>query len=123
MLQGLMGTAHLDRAGLESSILTLRYRQADSYFISEEFIARLVIGAAFGLLYRCNLDEVRFHFTRDGQDVPLHVSKDAYAAFFGLSEDQMSALTKDPARFDASPVHRVTEARQWEFYLRFAKDA
>ena len=123
MLHVMMGSAHLESAELTGPVLTLRYRQADAYFVNDEFVARLVIGAAFGLLYRCGLGEVHFHFMRDGQDVPLHVSREAFAAFFGLDEEQMAALAADPARFDASPVHRVTEARQWEFYLQFTKDA
>jgi hypothetical protein len=123
MLPGMMGTPYLESAQLDGSVLTLKYRQADTYFVNDEFVARLAIGAAFGLLYRCGVGEVRFLFTRDGQEVLLHVDKVGFNAFFKLTEEQMARFATDPARFDASPVHTVTEARQWEFYLQFTKDA
>jgi hypothetical protein len=122
MLQGMMGATHLVAAQVEGGVLTVKYGPADSYFVNDEFVARLAIGAAFGLLYRCGLNEVRFHFVRDGQEVQLHVTKEGFNVFFKLTEEQMTRLATDPARFDASPVHMVSEARQWEFYLHFTKD-
>jgi len=122
MLHGLMGTRYLDRAELDGTAISLHYRQADSYFINDEFVARLSIGAAFGLLYRCALGEVIFHYNREGQDVALHVTKEAFNGFFGLTEQQMTQLASDPDRFDVSPVHQVNESKQWEFYLQFTKD-
>ena len=123
MLQGMLGAAYLDRAALEGSSIALSFRPDDGYFANEEFIARLTIGAAFGLLYRCGLDEARFVFRRDGQEARLRVAKDAFAAFFGLTNEQMTRLAADPARFEESPVRTVSGSRQWEFYLQFTKDA
>jgi hypothetical protein len=123
MLQGMLGAGHLDQAALEGGFIDLSFRQDDRYFVNEEFIARLTIGAAFGLLFRCGLGEARFVFRRDGQEVRLRVAKDAFAAFFGLSAEQMQPIASDPARFEESPIHKVNGARQWEFFLQFTKDA
>lgn len=123
MLQGMLGASHLDQAALEGASLALSFRQDDRYFVSEEFIARLVIGAAFGLFFRCGLDEARFVFHRDGQEVRLRVAQDAFAAFFGMNAEQLNGIASDPARFEESPVRKVDGSRQWEFYLQFTKDA
>jgi hypothetical protein len=100
----------------------LKFRPDDAYFISEEFLARLTIGAAFGLLYRCGLERANFEFNRAGQDVRLKVDRTAFAEFFGLTPDQTADLAGNPDRFEASPVRRVSEAKQWEFFLHFSKD-
>jgi hypothetical protein len=123
MLQGMLGAGHLDQAALEGGSIDLSFRQDDRYFVNEEFIARLTIGAAFGLLFRCGLGEARFVFHRDGQKLRLLVAKDAFAAFFGLRAEQMQRIASDPARFEESPIRKVNGSRQWEFYLQFTKDA
>jgi hypothetical protein len=69
------------------------------------------------------LGEARFVFHRDGQKLRLLVAKDAFAAFFGLSAEQMQRIASDPARFEESPIRKVNGSRQWEFYLQFTKDA
>ena len=123
MLQGMVGASHLDRATLDGSSIAVSFREDDRYFVNDEFVARLTIGAAFGLLYRCGLDEARFVFRRDGQEVGLRVAKADFAAFFGLTEAQMTRIASDPTRFEESPIHKVSGSRQWEFYLQFTKDA
>jgi len=122
MLQGMLGTGHLEHTELAGSGIALHFRADDAYFTSDEFIARLVIGAAFGLLHRCGLDHAVFTFVRNGNDVRLRVAKAAFDAFFALSAAQMARLASDPDRFEHSPVRNVTEARQWEFFLQFSKD-
>ncbi|MFI5399839.1 MAG: hypothetical protein ACHQZQ_02145, partial [SAR324 cluster bacterium] len=122
ILNGMLGAGHLDRVALDGSSIALRFRQDDRYFVNDEFFARLAIGAAFGLLCRCGLSEARFLFLRDGQEVNLRIGKDAFNRFFGLSEEQMTRIASDPARFEDSPVHKIDEKRQWEFYLQFTKN-
>jgi len=121
ILNGMMGANRLDSVDLDGSSISLRFRPDDPYFASDEFCARLAIGAAFGLLYRCGLSEARIAFLRDGQHVNLRIGKDAFNRFFGLSEEQMTGIASDPARFEDSPVHKIAPARQWEFYLHFTK--
>jgi hypothetical protein len=122
MLQGMLGAGRLDQVTLDGSSIAVSFRQDEGYFAHDEFIARLTIGAAFGLFYRCGLGEARFLFRRDGQEVRLRVGKEAFTAFFVLTEEQMTRIATDPARFEESPVHKVSGARQWEFYLQFTKD-
>ncbi len=121
MLQGMLGAGHLERCELTGTGIALHFRADDAYFASEELIARLVIGAAFGLLHRCGLEEAAFTFVRHGMDVRLRVGKAAFDAFFGLSAEQMAQLAADPDRFETSPVRTVSERRQWEFFLHFSK--
>lgn len=122
MLQGMLGAPYVEQADLDGKSISIYFRGADDYFVNEEIIARLVIGAAFGLFYRCEIETAAFWFYRNETDVKLKVAKPAFNAFFGLTDDQMTKLAADPDRFEASPVHRVTEQRQWEFYLQFSKD-
>lgn len=121
ILNGMMGGGRLDSVALDGSSIALSFRQDDGYFASDEFCARLAIGAAFGLLCRCGLSEARILFVRDGQEVNLSIGKDDFNRFFGLSEEQMTSIAADPARFEDSPVHKIVPARQWEFYLQFTK--
>lgn len=123
MLQGMLGAPYVTRADLKGASISIHFRGADDYFVSEELMARLVIGAAFGLFYRCDMETATFRFRRNDADVKLSVDKPAFNAFFGLTGEQMTKLAADPDRFDTSPVHRVTERRQWEFFLQFSKDA
>ena len=122
MLQGMLGAPHIEQADLDGTQLSIYFRGDDDYFVGEEFLARLAIGAAFGFFYRCGVEKAAFWFFRNGEDVKLRFDKAAFNAFFGLSTEQMSKLAVDPNRFDASPVHQVNEQRQWEFYLQFSKD-
>jgi len=122
LLRGMLGASHLERAVLDGASLVLHFRADDAYFVSEEFIARLAVGAAFGLLYRCGLQHVACHFVRQGQDVRLRIARDAFAAFFGLSPEALERLASDPERFEASPVRTISAARQWEFFLQFSKE-
>jgi len=121
MLQGMLGAPYLEQADLDGTSLSLYFRGDDSYFASEEFMARLVMGGAFGLFFRCGIETATFWFYRNEQDVKLRVEKSAFNAFFGLNDAQMAKLAADPDRFEASPVHKVNEQRQWEFYLHFSK--
>ncbi len=122
MLLGMLGAPYLEQADLDGSQLSVYFRGDDAYFVSEEFMARLVIGAAFGFFYRCGIEAAVFWFFRNGEDVKLRIEQAAFNTFFGLSAEQMTKLASDPDRFDTSPVHRVSEQRQWEFYLQFSKD-
>ncbi len=121
MLQGMLGAPYLEQADLDGKSLSLYFRGDDNYFVGEEFMARLAIGAAFGLFFRCAIEVATFWFYRNEQDVKLRVEKPAFNAFFGLNDKQMAKLAADPDRFEASPVHKVNEQRQWEFFLHFSK--
>lgn len=121
MLHGMLGAGHLERAELAGTGIALHFRPDDAYFSSDELIARLVIGAAFGLLHRCGLEHAVFTFVRNGNDVRLRVAKAAFDSFFRLSAQQMARLARDPEHFETSSVRTVSEARQWEFFLQFSK--
>jgi hypothetical protein len=122
MLIGMLGAPYVEQADLDGTQLSIYFRGDDDYFVSEEFMARLVIGAAFGFFFRCGLETATFWFFRNGEDVKLRVEQAAFNTFFGLNAEQMTRLASDPDRFDSSPVHRVNEQQQWEFYLQFSKD-
>jgi hypothetical protein len=118
----MLGAPYVEQADLDGTSLSIYFRGADDYFVSEEFMARLVIGAAFGFFYRCGIEQAAFWFFRSETDVKLTIDKPAFNAFFGLNAKQMAKLAADPDKFEASPIHRVSEQKQWEFYLQVSKD-
>jgi hypothetical protein len=120
-LRFMLGATHLERHEVEARLIRLWFRPDEDYFGSEEVVARIAIGGGFALLYRFGFATVEFHAALHGEPVRLHVDKPEFADFFGMPEADLEALAKTPDRWDASPLGRVSDAQQWQFFLKFSK--
>jgi hypothetical protein len=120
-LRFMLGAQHLERHEVEGRTIRLWFRTDDAYFGSEEVLARIAIGGGFALLHRFGFATVQLHATLNGQPVRLHVGQAEFDAFFGMTAEQLDALAKTPDRWDTSPIGRVSDERQWQFFLEFSK--
>jgi hypothetical protein len=120
-LKWMQGGKYLERHELAEGSIILRFRRDDSYFGSEELAARIAIGAAFSLLYRFSFPLAVLHLTVKAEPVRLRIDRAAFAAFFGMTDEQMADLARHPDRWEASPIGKADERKQWEFFLKFSR--
>jgi hypothetical protein len=120
-LRFMLGAQHLERHEVDGRVIRLWFRPDENFFTSEEVVARVAIGGAFPLLHRFGFESAEFHTALAGQPVRLRVTKAEFDAFFSLSAAAMDALAKAPDQWDHSPIGRVTEQQQWQFFLKFSK--
>lgn len=116
---GMLG-AFLDSHKAEGELIQLRFRAHDGFFSSREDIALLSIGAAFSLMEGRGYRRVVLDYSLHGTPVRLELERGAFAAFFGLEEDDLSALAADHARFEQSPLRTLSPEGQRAFWEHFA---
>jgi hypothetical protein len=120
-LRFMLGATHLERHEVDARRIRLWFRPDEDYFGGEEVVARIAIGGAFALLCRFGFATVEIHANLHGEPVRLHVDKPEFAAFFGMPEADLDALVKSPDRWDHSPIGLVSDAQQWQFFLKFSQ--
>jgi hypothetical protein len=120
-LRYMQGASHLERHEVDGGTIRLWFRPDETYFSGEEFVARMAIGAGFVLLYRFGFAAVEAVLRMKDQNVRVALPREEFGAFFGLGAQALANLAKDPDGWDASPLAGVTPAKQWEFFLKFAK--
>lgn len=120
-LRYMLGAKHLDRHEVEARTIRLWFRADDDYFSSEEVLARIAIGGAFSLLHRFAFEQAEFHMSLAAQPVRLRVPKAEFDAFFGMTAAALDSLAKTPDAWDRSPIGRVSDEQQWQFFLKFSK--
>jgi len=120
-LRFMQGSTHLDRHEVEGVTIRLWFREDDAYFTGEEFVARMAIGAGFVLLHRFGFQVLEANLRMKSQNVRMVVPRDGFGAFFGMGEQALDSLAKNPGAWDSSPLASSPSAKQWEFFLKFAQ--
>ena len=116
----LLGSQFLDKYTVDGDTIVLAYERKDAYFDDREVLADLAISNGFSLLFRRDFRAVRLDLTHAGRPLSVHMTRAAFAAFFGITEaEALSYLDRDKLR--ASPVFNVSQERKLEFIRQFAR--